>query len=120
DAAQCGLPAVTTSIGAEGLFEKNEQSTALVADDFEVFAKHAIDLYKNESQWLTLQNRCAPFLTQGFTWQTYSPQLISRLHDIEHDLEHHRLNNFTGSMLRHHTMKSTQYMAQWIEAKNKV
>lgn len=120
DAAQCGLPAVTTSIGAEGLFEKDHQATALVADDFEIFAKHAIDLYENESQWLKLQNRCAPFLTQGFTWQTYSSQLISRLHDIEHDLEHDRLNNFTGSMLRHHTMKSTQYMAQWIEAKNKV
>jgi len=25
-----------------------------------------------------------------------------------------------GSMLRHHSLKSTQYMAQWIEAKNKL
>jgi glycosyltransferase involved in cell wall biosynthesis len=120
DAAQCGLPAVTTSVGAEGLFEKIEQTTALVSDDFESFAKHAIALYENESQWLNLQNRCASFLEHGFAWQTHSAQLISRLHDIEHELANHRLNNFTGSMLRHHSMKSTQYMAQWIEAKNKV
>ncbi|RMS22088.1 hypothetical protein ALP71_00796, partial [Pseudomonas coronafaciens pv. garcae] len=32
----------------------------------------------------------------------------------------HRLANFTGSMLRHHHHKSTKYMAQWIEAKNRV
>ena len=26
--------------------------------------------------------------------------------------------SFTGAMLRHHLHKSTQYMSQWIEAKN--
>ena len=120
DAAQCGLPAVTTSVGAEGLFQQDDHATAWVSDDFEVFAKHAIELYENETQWRSLQNNCASFLAHGFAWQTYSSQLISRLHDIENNLDNHRLNNFTGSMLRHHTMKSTQYMAQWIEAKNKV
>jgi O-antigen biosynthesis protein len=30
-----------------------------------------------------------------------------------------REQNFIGTMLRHHSMKSTQYMSQWIEAKNK-
>jgi hypothetical protein len=30
-----------------------------------------------------------------------------------------RQSHFISSMLRHHSMKSTQYMAQWIEAKNK-
>jgi hypothetical protein len=34
-------------------------------------------------------------------------------------LDAHRRDNFTGSMLRHHAHKSTQYMSQWIEAKNR-
>lgn len=120
DAAQCGLPAVTTSIGAEGLFQQYDHATAWVSDDFEVFAKQAIDLYESETQWLSLQNNCASFLKTGFAWEAYSTRLIERLHEIENHLDSHRLNNFTGSMLRHHSMKSTQYMAQWIEAKNKV
>jgi O-antigen biosynthesis protein len=28
------------------------------------------------------------------------------------------LQHFYGAMLRHHSLKSTRYMAQWIEAKN--
>lgn len=120
DAAQCGLPAVTTSIGAEGLFEKADHATALISDDFEALANNAVDLYSNEHSWLSLQNQCESFLNNGFAWEVYSAQLIKRLHEIKKNLDDHRLNNFTGSMLRHHTMKSTQYMAQWIEAKNKV
>jgi glycosyltransferase involved in cell wall biosynthesis len=119
DAAQCGLPSVTTSIGAEGLFDESSQATALISDDFDMFAKHAIDLYSQEDSWLGLQNNCDEFLTQGFAWRTFSAQLIARISEIENNLDAHRLANFTGSMLRHHSMKSTQYMAQWIEAKNR-
>ena len=46
--------------------------------------------------------------------------LLARLKQLRATLDEHRLSNFTGAMLRHHSMKSTQYMAQWIEAKNKV
>lgn len=120
DAAQCGLPSVTTSVGSEGLFERDSQYTAAITDNFNEFADHAVNLYNNEAPWQQLQKQCESFLNNGFAWEIYSAQLISRLHEIETDLNNHRLNNFTGSMLRHHTMKSTQYMAQWIEAKNKI
>jgi len=119
DAAQCGLPAVTTSVGAEGLYANQTHITAHVSDDFADFAQHAVNLHTQEQDWLALQNNCAAFLQEGFGWETFSTLLIARLHEIENNLDVHRLNNFTGGMLRHHTMKSTQYMAQWIEAKNK-
>lgn len=119
DAAQCGLPAVTTSIGAEGLFSAETQAIALVSDDFTEFANMACQLYENQPAWNEKQHACLDFLENGFAWNTYSKQLIQRLHEIHDNLDDHRLNNFTGSMLRHHSMKSTQYMAQWIEAKNK-
>lgn len=120
DAAQCGLPAVTTSIGAEGLYTSENQTTAWISDDFTQFANMAVKLYEQESDWQALQARCDTFLQTGFAWKTFSRNLIERVHQITTQLNNHRLNNFTGSMLRHHTMKSTQYMAQWIEAKNKL
>ena len=43
---------------------------------------------------------------------------ICHLLQLLDQLENHRLQNFAGSMLRHHLHKSTQYMSQWIEAKN--
>jgi hypothetical protein len=46
-------------------------------------------------------------------------QLINKISKVEENLEQHRLNNFTGAMLKHHTMTSTKYMSQWIAAKNK-
>jgi hypothetical protein len=44
---------------------------------------------------------------------------VKRIVDIADNLKEHRMQNFMGQMLKHHTMKSTLYMAQWIEAKNK-
>jgi len=120
DAAQCGLPAVTTSIGSEGLFDNNTASTAFVSDDFETFAQQAVDLYSNEDAWQQKQNACFDFLQNGFAWDKHNKHLIATVNQIAQHTEQHRLKNFTGTMLRHHTMKSTEYMAQWIEAKNKL
>jgi hypothetical protein len=49
----------------------------------------------------------------------HGPALIARLEDCRRNLTSIRRDNFTGNMLRHHQHKSTQYMAQWIEAKNR-
>jgi glycosyltransferase involved in cell wall biosynthesis len=123
DAAQCGLPSVTTSIGSEGLFgeDKNQQlNTLLSHDDFIDFSEAAAKLYENEPLWGSLQNNCQGFIEQRFDRKKYVRQLLGQISDIEANLSEHRLNNFMGSMLRHHSLKSTQYMAQWIEAKNKL
>jgi hypothetical protein len=37
---------------------------------------------------------------------------------IKANLAEHRLQNFVGSMLHHHSLASTKYMSKWIEAKN--
>jgi hypothetical protein len=46
-------------------------------------------------------------------------QLVQRIKDVHGDLSAHRRQNFTGSMLLHHSMKSTEYMSRWIVEKNK-
>ncbi len=53
----------------------------------------------------------------GQTIRAYEA-LITRIEALLPRLAEHRLQNFTGAMLQHHQHKSTQYMSQWIEAKN--
>jgi len=116
DAAQAGLPSVTTSIGVEGL----PRTTCEVSDDWDEFAEKAIELYSNPNQWQRLQSACDAFVQQEFDWSTHHPKFQDRIDTLLADPNAHRQPLFVSAMLRHHTLKSTQYMAQWIEAKNKL
>ncbi len=118
EAAQCGTPSVTTSIGAEGMY--GDLQPAWIEDSPETFIQKAVDLYNNQQDWEALQKDCNKLIPQRFDKAEHQANLIKRISELEENLEEHRLKNFTGSMLRHHTMKSTKYMAQWIEAKNKL
>ncbi len=125
DAAQCGLPSVTTSVGREGLFDQDETSnnkleTLCSHDNFEDFSMSAVKLYEDETLWNSLQQNCQAFIEKRFNKEIHMQKLLKQIKEIDGNLSQHRLNNFTGSMLRHHSLKSTQYMAQWIEAKNKL
>ncbi|MEE8378851.1 MAG: glycosyltransferase, partial [Gammaproteobacteria bacterium] len=57
-------------------------------------------------------------LTSRYDGDQLGVKLINKITEVDENIEQHRLDNFTGSMLKHHTMKSTQYMSQWIAAKN--
>ncbi len=120
DAAQCKTPSVTTSIGREGLFYQQQHETLLCSDNLDEFSELAVRLYEDESLWQSLQGNCHGFIKQRFNKEEHGALLIKQLNEIVKNLENHRLANFTGAMLRHHSLKSTQYMAQWIEAKNKL
>ncbi|MGV7105607.1 glycosyltransferase [Flavobacterium sp. U410] len=49
------LPVVTTTIGAEGMFLK-DQENVLIADTAEHFAQAILELYENEEKWNSLSN----------------------------------------------------------------
>lgn len=118
DALACGTPSVTTSVGAEGM-----AGTGLwpqpVADTPEQLATLAIELHEIPQQWHDCQQAGYALHNERFAFSQHANALITRLQQLRNELDAHRLANFTGAMLRHHSMKSTQYMAQWIEAKNK-
>jgi len=46
-------------------------------------------------------------------------KFINQIEYLQSNLQQHRAQNFMGAMLNHHHHKSTKYMAQWIEAKNR-
>ncbi len=117
DAMQTGTPSITTSIGAEGM-AGGLPWPGLVEDSAEKIAAAAIHLYQDETGWNECRQRIAPILKAHYDGQRFSRELMRRLASIRENLEQHRLNNFTGAMLRHHSMKSTMYLSKWIEAKN--
>lgn len=125
DAMIMQTPSVTTAIGSEGMHSELPWPGAIVevgmgAEGVQEFADAAVALYQDEVRWQQAQLQGTVLLKQRYDSEPLGEQLISRITDIASQLDAHRLANFTGSMLRHHSMMSTKYMSQWIAAKNAV
>lgn len=116
DAMQAGTPSVTTSIGAEGMHDDLEWS-GTKADTAEDFADAAIALYADKTLWHACQQNGAAIVNELYSKEKFSAQLAFKMNAVQEDLEKHRLQNFTGSLLQHQTMASTKYMSKWIEEK---
>jgi glycosyltransferase involved in cell wall biosynthesis len=121
DAMKLQTPNVTSEIGSEGMLPQGElQWPGAVADDIDEFVEAAVALYKDEEKWLKAQSQCHSILEAHYEQNQLGDKLIERLTALGSELDAHRLNNFFGSMLKHHSMASTKYMSQWIAEKNKV
>ncbi len=119
DAMIMQTPSITTSLGSEGMHQK-EPWGGVITDDMTEFIEAAVTLYNDEEAWCKAQENATALLHTLYDSKVLGRELITKITEIEENLEQHRLNNFTGSMLKHHTMMSTKYMSQWIEAKNKL
>lgn len=111
-------PSVTTNIGAEGMHNDLPWPGKL-ANNAEDFANAAVELYNNQTDFEHAQQTGNTLLNTLYDKVKLSAALINKIDVISSDLTAHREKNFTGQMLKHHTMRSTQYMAQWIAEKNK-
>ncbi|WP_340102457.1 glycosyltransferase [Rhodohalobacter sp. 8-1] len=118
DAMLSGTPSITTSMGAEGI-NGSMDWPGVICDDPETFAQAAIKIYTDEARWTHAQKQGIRIINERFLKEVYQNQLSERLKILLSELEFHRTNNFTGSMLMHHTMASTRFMSRWIEEKNK-
>ncbi|TMO81947.1 glycosyltransferase [Pseudoalteromonas sp. S3776] len=111
-------PSVTTNIGAEGM-HNDLPWPGKVANNTDDFANAAVELYTNQADFEHAQQAGKTLLNTLYDKVKLSTGLINKIDSISKDLKAHREKNFTGQMLKHHTMRSTQYMAQWIAEKNK-
>ena len=118
EAMQCGTPSMTTLTGSEAM-HANLPWNGFVTDDVQEFANQAIALYQNKTLWAQSQKNGIDIVNECFQKSKYSDSLIEAVESLLSNAESHRLHNFMGSLLQHHTLKSTKYMAKWIEAKNK-
>lgn len=118
DAMIMKTPSITTSLGSEGMHDQ-EPWPGLIADDITEFVEAAVKLYNDEEAWTKAQKNATALLHARYDSKVLGTGLIAKIIETEENVEEQRLDNFTGAMLKHHTMMSTKYMSQWIEEKNK-
>ncbi|MFU2512107.1 glycosyltransferase [Pseudoalteromonas sp. ASV78] len=110
-------PSVTTPIGSEGMHGDLDWP-GVVATEPQQFADAAVALYQDEGVFKQTQKTATLLLQTFYDKKSLSFDLMHKITTTLANLTQHREANFTGQMLKHHTMRSTQYMAQWIAAKN--
>lgn len=118
DAMSSGTPSVTTGVGAEAMQGELPWGGA-VCDDPESFARNAVNLYRDWEAWHAAQRNGTAIINEYYDGVALGKSLLQRIAVLRGSLARHRLGNFIGAMLQHHTLQSTRYMAQWIEAKNR-
>ena len=118
DAMIMQTPSITTSLGSEGMHD-NAPWGGIIADGINELVNAAVTLYNDEKAWTVAQKNGTTLLKTYYDSHLLGKQLIEKITETEANMQEHRLNNFTGSMLKHHTMMSTKYMSQWIAEKNK-
>ncbi|MCR9181712.1 MAG: glycosyltransferase family 4 protein [Flavobacteriaceae bacterium] len=118
EAMQYGTPSVTTKIGCEGI-SNVEIWNGYIEDDPDDFALKAIQLYTDKKSWQEAQITGFNILDKRFYKTQFESEFLNKITFLQKNLTSHRLNNFVGSLLMHHTMQSTKYMGKWIEEKNK-
>lgn len=115
-AMQNGLPSVTTTIGSEGMHGHLDFGGS-IANTANAIAHKAVELYMNHSIWQTAQDDGTDIIDVLYDKTDWIEKLDLKIGSVQNNLETHRIRNFTGAMLRHHTMASTKYMSKWIEEK---
>ena len=118
EAMHYGTPSVTSSIGAEAM-NGNLDWNGFINDNPEDFVKNAISLYNDEKLWLKSQENGYIIIEERFLKSKFDVNFFITINSILSKLEHHRAQNFIGTLFNFHSFKSTKYMSKWIEEKNK-
>ncbi len=117
EAMQVGTPSITTAIGAEamhGLLPWN----GVITDDTEEFVNAAVSLYQDQDSYTLMQHNGREILRQRYDGEIWKARFIQRITLQMRLRDTLREHHFLGKLVRHHSMKSTQYMSQWITLKN--
>ncbi|MHB1148080.1 MAG: glycosyltransferase [Lutibacter sp.] len=118
DAMKFGTPSVTTNIGAEAMYNKMPWNGFIVDDPAE-FALKSVALYTDVKLWENAQQNGIEIINTCYPKDKYEKKLLNRIEKLQKNIVKHRLKNFIGTLLLHHTLQSTKYMSKWIEIKNK-
>jgi glycosyltransferase involved in cell wall biosynthesis len=118
EAMQCGTPSITTTIGAESMCGDLPWN-GFIADEPQVFATIAVELYHDKMIWQNAQENGFEIIEKSYLKSLFVVDFVEHILKVQTNLKQHRLHNFMGAVLQHHTLTSTKYMSRWIEEKNR-
>lgn len=118
EAMQCGTPSVTTTIGSESMCGDLPWN-GFITDEQQVFADKAVALYQDKTIWLKAQENGFEIMEKRYLKSLFENDFVEHILEVQTHLKQHRLDNFMGTLLQHHTLTSTKYMSRWIEEKNR-
>ena len=118
ESMQLGTPSITTTIGAESMYGDLSWN-GFIADDSQVFADKSVELYQDKTLWLKAQENGFRIIEKRYLKSLFESDFVEHILKVQTHLKQHRLHNFMGTLLQHHTLTSTKYMSRWIEEKNK-
>jgi len=119
EAAQHLTPSVTTSLGCEGIASKHEWP-GRIADDDQAFVDAVVELYNSSDAWDVAKNKAKQRVVAQADNALHFHQAIDHIDTTYNNLDAHRAAHMLSRVVNHQTLKSHQYMSQWIEAKNKL
>ena len=120
-AMQYATPSVTTEIGAEGIACAKEWPGKVVSlTPPAAFIDAACDLYCEEAKWQQASQQ-ANTVTAAYQHAQHQAQaaLFEKIAGARNDLPAFRQGLFLHSLMWHHSLRASQFMSQWIEAKNR-
>lgn len=115
----CGTPNITTAIGSEGMIDDPKLWNGSIQETPDLLAHKAIHLYQNKKDWEQAQQKGVEIINSRFDKNRFHKTIVTVIEKITTNLTVHRTNNFIGSVLQFHTLRSTEFMSRWIEEKNK-
>ncbi|TRZ45178.1 glycosyltransferase [Robertkochia solimangrovi] len=118
DGMRFGLPAVTTTTGAEGLEEMNT-GDGRVTDEAAEFVRTAVRLYADEKFWNNAVSVGYDVVSNKFDRNYFERILMRRLNALRIDLSLHRQLNFIGGMLSDQRVMASKYLSKYIVEKNR-
>lgn len=113
-------PSVTTHIGAEGIAPGEQWPGAVVTEQSQ-FIESAVKLYCDEQVWQQASTAC-PSLLNVYLQSVASGNtlLFETIEQARMDIHAYRASLFQQGLVWHHSLRSTQFMSQWIETKNRI
>lgn len=117
DAMLCGTPSITTTIGAESMTIGTDWA-GVITDDVKNMVESFEQLYYSPTLWNKAQLNGKEIINSRFNKSLFEDSFIKCLDSTSQNLKNHRLDNFTGALLQHHTLQSTKYLSKWITLKN--
>lgn len=114
---QCHTPSVTTPIGAEGIADACQWPGAVCITDDELVTQ-SVALYENAERWQAQADKAQQILHCHYNTAQNQHTLVNHCEVLMRTLAAHRGQLFMQQLLWNETLRSNQYMSQWIEAKN--